>query len=82
MGGAEPGVEPAVEAHLQDHARILGCGKGPVGVGEGEGHRLLAEDRLAGLGCGDDEVGMRIGGRGDHDRVDGWVVDQGAWVDE
>ena len=42
----------------------------PVGVGQGQRHRLLAEHALAGRGGGDDQVGVEPGRRGDHHRVD------------
>jgi len=38
--------------------------------------RLLAQHRLAGLYRGDHQVGMRRVVRGDHDRVDGRVLDE------
>ena len=67
----------AVEAHLQRYAARLGRGDRAVGVGEGHRHRLLDEDRLAGPGGRDDEVGVGGARAGDGDRLDARVVDEG-----
>jgi hypothetical protein len=47
MGSPEAGIEASVEADLQDHAGVLGGLEDAIGVGEGERHGLLAEDRFA-----------------------------------
>ena len=47
-GSGEVGREAAVEAHLERHAGGMGGVDGAVRVGEGQGHRLLAEHGLAG----------------------------------
>jgi hypothetical protein len=69
VGGPEADVEAAVEAHLQGHAGRLGGRDGPVGVGKGEGHGLLAEYRLAGPGGRHDQVGVEAGRGSDQDRL-------------
>ena len=64
------GVEAAVEADLERHAGGGDRGQRAVDLGEVQRHRLLAEDRLAGLGGGHDQVGVGVGRRADRDRVD------------
>ena len=64
------GVEAAVEADLERHAGRVDGGQRAVDLGEVERHRLLAEDRLAGLRGRDDQVGVGVGRRADRDRVD------------
>jgi len=78
------GVEPALErgerrvvAALEpDHARDLGLGDrrgARARALEVEVDRLLAEDRLAGRRRAQDQVGVRIGARRDHDGIDAGV---------
>ena len=62
--------EAAVESDLQHHAGRARSVDGPVGIGQREGHRLLAEHRLARGGGGHHQVGVEAGRRGDDDRVD------------
>ena len=76
MRGGEVGVEAPVEAHLQRHPGLVDRGDGPVGVIEGQRHRLLAEDVLTGSGRGDHEIGVSGRGRADRHRVDAGVGDQ------
>ena len=68
--GRVRGVEAAVEADLERHAGGLDRGQRAIDLGQVERHRLLAEDRLAGLGGRDDQVGVGVGRRADRDRVD------------
>ena len=63
-------IEPAVEPDLQPGAGGGDGGEGPVDLGQVEGDRLLAEDRLAGAGGGDEQVDMGVGARADRDRVE------------
>src|SRR4051794_29278897 len=62
-------VEAAVEADLERDAGVLHRGQRAVDLAEVERHRLLAEDRPAGLRGGHDELRVRPGGRTDRDRV-------------
>ncbi len=66
--GAEARVEAAVEADQQRHARLLGDLEAGIDAGEAEVDRLLAEDRLAGLGRPLDQVGVGVGRAGDGQR--------------
>ena len=70
MCGDEVAGVPAVEADLERDAGPLDGGDDPVGVGERHRHRLLDEDRLARLGRGDAELGVRGRGARDRDGVD------------
>jgi hypothetical protein len=69
-------VEAAVEADLERHAGGVDGGERAVDLGEVERHRLLAEDRLAGLRRRDDQLGVRVGRRADRDGVDVGRVEQ------
>ena len=64
------GVEPLVEGGGVADAGPLAGGHHPAGVVEGRGHRLLAEDVLAGPGASLDDVGMPVVRRGDIDGLD------------
>ena len=67
---AKSGAKRRLKPTCSGTPASLGRGDRAVGVGEGQRHRLLAEDRLACLGGRDDEVGVRVGRRGDHDGLD------------
>src|SRR4051795_5398823 len=54
-------IEAPVEADLERHAGGIDGGEGAVDLAEVQRHRLLAEDRLSGLGGRDDQV--RVGRR-------------------
>ena len=65
-----PRVEAAVEADHERDARLLDGRQRAVHLREVEADRLLAEDRLAGLGRRDDQVDVGVGARADRHRVD------------
>ena len=71
------GVEAAVEADHEGHARGLDGRDGPVDLGQVEAHRLLAQDRLAGGRGAHDEVDVGVGARADRDGVDVAAGQQG-----
>jgi hypothetical protein len=72
-GGLPVRGEAPVEPDLQQDACGAGGVDGPVGVGQRERHRLLAEHGLARPCRGHHQVGVEAGGRRDHHRVDGRV---------
>ena len=65
-----PGVEAAVEPDHEQDTGALDRVQRPVDLSEVVGNRLLAEDRLACVGRGLDQVDMGVGARADGDRVD------------
>ena len=80
-GAAVAGVEAAHEADHRDLLRMLGRDRQhPLAVLDIEGQRLLDEDMLARAQRRDALVGVQRGGRDQHDRVDGRVVDEGLEV--
>ena len=70
LASATAGTAAVVVAHHVDDAGLLGGGVHALGVGDGVGQRLLAQDRLAGLGGRDRDRRVRIAGRADVDDVD------------
>lgn len=72
-GGATlgKGLVPApVEPDLERHAGRMGRGNRPVRIFKGQGHRLLAEDRLAGFGSLHQHICMEPRGGGDNHRIE------------
>ena len=69
-----------VEADHQPRARCVPGVQDAVAAVDGDRHRLLAEDVLAGLQRGDRVLLMAVVGRGDGDRVDVGSGDQLAIV--
>ena len=69
-------VEPTLEADLHRQARLPPQIDDPGGLGQVEGDRLLAPDRLAGPERRLDERRVGAGRGNDHDRLDVRVVDR------
>ena len=69
-------IEAALETDLENDAGVACRADGSIGVGQFIGDRFFAEDCLAGLGGGDDRIGVVRGGCGDHHRFDGGISQQ------
>jgi hypothetical protein len=85
MHRAEGGVEAAVEADHHRGAEARDLRPALLDLRDVERDRLLAQNCLAGLGGGGDEIDMRIGAGGDQNGVDLRVgqdlVDRGSRLD-
>jgi hypothetical protein len=77
---AKARVEAPVEADQEIDAGALDLAQAGVDATDIEVDGFLAKDRLARLGGGNHEVGMGIGGAGDHHRVDRLIGECGLAV--
>ena len=81
LGEDVVGVAAPLVAGLERDARLLRDLRHRLALGDGERHRLLAEDVLAGLHRGDGDDGVPVVGRADADGVDRRVVHHVAPVE-
>ena len=74
LDGVEGGVEAAVEADLDRHAQAADLAPAGIDLGDVEVDRLLAQDGLAGLGRGRDQLDMGVGRGRDQHGIDAAVA--------
>ena len=76
LGERDGGHAAVVVPDRVRHAGLLDRVDHLLALGQVHRQRLLAEDHLAGLGRGDGDLGVRVVGRADVDRVDVLALDQ------
>ncbi len=80
MRACEAGIEAPLKADLQRHPGLAHSCECAIGLLQGLGDGLLAEDRLARPGGGFDDLTVEGGRRGDHNRVNVWLGEQRAVI--